>query len=194
MPRVVQGDSAMGLGWLLSTWEGERVLSHGGGTIGQLSFFNVLPDRRIAVVLLTNSGTGGLLYRDLGRYLFEELAGITPPAPPKAADPAPKLDLRPYLGRYKRHGIDTEITQRNGELVAKVTATGALAELSPPQELILQPVDDEVFFVPAMGALAAFQDFDDKGLPQRLYVGSRVANRVKPASSPKKKRAAKTKR
>src|SRR5439155_26870934 len=104
---------AMGLGWILGTWDGERVIGHGGGTIGQLSFLQVLPDRRIGVVLLTNSMTGGLLWRDPGRYLFEELADITPPVPPKAADPRPNLDLRPYVGTYKRHGIETQVTQKN---------------------------------------------------------------------------------
>jgi hypothetical protein len=198
MPRAVLAD-AMGLGWILSTWDGERVLAHGGGTIGQLSFLYVLPDRRIAVCLLTNSGTGGLLWRDLGRYLFQELADITPPQPPKPPDPAPKLDLRPYTGRFLRHGIDTQVMQKNGELVATLKSSGPLADPgAPPQELIRQPIDSELFYVPAMGALASFIDFDANGKPRGLYVGSRVAMRVAGSPSkkkaPRKKAAAKTKR
>ena len=190
LPRSGLSD-AMGLGWILGTWDGERVIGHGGGTIGQLSFLQVLPDRRFAVILLTNSMTGGLLWRDLGRYLFEELAGVNMPTPPKPADPAPKLDLGLYAGTYKRHGIDTEVVVKDGGLVAKMTATGAMAELSPPQELLLEPIDPELFSVPAMGGLAEFVDFDAKGVPQRLYVGSRVANRVKSAgSAPAKKKPA----
>jgi CubicO group peptidase (beta-lactamase class C family) len=183
LPRSALAE-AMGLGWILSTWDGERVIGHGGGTIGQLSFLQVLPDRPLGVVLLTNSTTGALLWRDLARYLFEELAGVKPPSPPKPAAPGPKLDLRAYEGRFRRHGIETEIVRKKGSLVAKVTATGALADISPPQELVLEPIDAELFFVPAMRGLAQFVDFDANGRPQRLYVGSRVANRAAAKKAP----------
>ena len=49
-------------------------------------------DRRFAVILLTNSMTGGALWQDLSRYIFEEFAGVRTPELPKAADPAPKAE------------------------------------------------------------------------------------------------------
>jgi hypothetical protein len=100
--------------------------------------------------------------------------------------------LRPYTGRFLRHGIDTQVTQKNGELVATLTSSGPLSDpKAPPQELIMQPIDAELFYVPAMGALASFIDFDSNGKPHGLYVGSRVAMRV--AGAPSRKKAAQKK-
>ena len=35
---------AMGLGWHLHEWSGQRVIEHSGGTIGQMSQLTVLPE------------------------------------------------------------------------------------------------------------------------------------------------------
>ena len=47
----------------MEEWDGHRVIGHGGGTIGQLSFLQAVPDEDLVVALLTNSMTGGLLWR-----------------------------------------------------------------------------------------------------------------------------------
>ena len=86
--------SRWAIGWILSEFGGERVLAHGGGTIGQLSFFHVLPDRPFVFVLLTNSSPdGGALFADIGKYVFEEFAGVSMPEPAKVPEVPPKLDL-----------------------------------------------------------------------------------------------------
>src|SRR5207302_738291 len=74
---TASGSTHVGLSWMVDHWGNERVIGHGGGTVGQLAFLQVLPERRFAVCLLTNSGTGGLLWRDVGGWLFEELAGVS---------------------------------------------------------------------------------------------------------------------
>ena len=176
-PAVAPGD--MGLGWIMSEWDGEKVIGHGGGTIGQLSFLQVIPGQRFVVCLLTNSNTGGALFRDLGRYVFEEFAGVHVPTPPKPSTKKPKLDLKKYVGRYDRYGIDTEIKLEDGTLKAYTQAKGVLASVSAPQTYELKPVDKEMFTFNMQGetALAQFLEFDRNGRPRYCYIGSRVAKR-----------------
>ncbi|MEK7266729.1 MAG: serine hydrolase [Pseudomonadota bacterium] len=46
--------SLYGLGWDLSDFYGELLVSHGGGLLGAVSFFGMLPEKDIAVFLTTN--------------------------------------------------------------------------------------------------------------------------------------------
>jgi hypothetical protein len=179
----------IGLGWLLSEWDGEPVIGHGGGTFGQLSFLQSLPDRRFAVCLLTNSTTGGLLWRDLGEWLFDELAGVTMPRVPQPPRTPLELDLKAYTGRYERLSQEYEVAVDDGQLVMTATLTGPLAEKmgAAPQKLRLRPIDREQYYVkmPAGEALVVFQDFDKNGRPAYLFMG-RVAPR-RPGSPARRK-------
>jgi CubicO group peptidase (beta-lactamase class C family) len=172
----------MGLSWFLGTWDGTRVLGHGGGTIGQLSFMFVLPDSRFAVCLLTNATSGGLLWRELAPQVFGELAGVRMPEPPKPADPPPALDLTAYTGTYARLGAVCEITVEDGALVLTLTPTGALAdaETGGPQRTVLAPVDERRFVGSLLGLESpmAFDAPDADGRPRYLYVGGRAARRA----------------
>jgi CubicO group peptidase (beta-lactamase class C family) len=168
-------DTHVGLGWMIDEWSGERVIGHGGGTIGQLSFLEVVPSKRFAVCLLTNSATGGVLWDALARYLFAELAGIDVPPLPAASEPAPKLDLRRYTGRFTRVGSTTEVRAEGDTLAVTLTPTGPLAEVNVPQTVRMTPIDAETFVGPA-GAVMTFMDFDARGRPAYLHMG-RVARR-----------------
>jgi CubicO group peptidase (beta-lactamase class C family) len=91
---------AVGLSWLLSEVGGERVVAHGGSTLGQLAAFAMVPARRFAVVSLTNAEpVGSLFNRRIRRWAFETYLGIreTDPTPePRSAD-----DLAAYAGSYE---------------------------------------------------------------------------------------------
>ncbi len=199
LPKSSLG-SEMGLGWILSSWDGERVIGHGGGTIGQTSFLQVLPDRPFGVCLLTNSATGGALWRDLGRFLFDELTGVHVAENPKAPEVAPKLDLAKYVGIYSRLGIDIEVKLDEGTLSAELQASGPLAEFAPKQVARVRPIDKELFLVNLGGdeVEAQFIDFDKQGRPKYLHVGGRVSKRTtevakKTAPKPKAKAPARSK-
>lgn len=194
MPAVGLGNE-MGLGWMLDEWDGEHVIGHGGNTIGQASFLKALPDRRFGVCLLTNSATGGRLWRDLARYLFDELAGVHVPELPKVPEEQPRLDLARYAGMYRRHGIDIDVRADDGHLVAEIKATGSLADLAPSQTATVRPVDADTFIANIEGneAIAQFLDFDAQGRPKYLHVGARVSRRVA-SSAPKRKSPAKARK
>ncbi|HEY2551228.1 MAG TPA: serine hydrolase domain-containing protein [Streptosporangiaceae bacterium] len=171
---------AQGLGWLLTDCLGVRVAGHGGGTIGQVSFLEGIPERDLVIVLLTNAEAGQLLWRDLGGWLFETLAGVRLPRVPQPADPAPELRLQDYAGVYERLGVRHEVRAEDGRLVWRTSFTGPLAELhqGPDPEVALRPVDPGAFHTAEDGyeSLVTFLEFRD-GRPGYLFSG-RAARRT----------------
>jgi CubicO group peptidase (beta-lactamase class C family) len=176
-PRPTQG-----LGWMMSDWDGKRVIGHGGGTIGQLSFLQVIPEDELVVVLLTNSGTGAALWEDLGRWLFDTFAGVRVPSVPKPADPPPDLRLERYTGAYDRLGVRHDVQIDDGALVVHTEFTGAMAELQRgqnPPPARLRPLDDTSFVarMNGMNTVVTFLDFQ-RGRPRYIFTG-RVARRTR---------------
>lgn len=201
LPTSSLGES-MGLGWIIANWDGEKVIGHGGGTVGQYSFLQVLPERKFGVVLLTNAPGGGLLWRDLGRWIFSELADVKMPELPKAPESPPKLDLKRYAGMYRRLHMETELKVRNGKLVGTITYKGSIASAGAPQEFALTPIDAETFVMGEAAGIAEFIDFDSNGRPRYVHAGGRVSKRAssrnggasKVKRTPAKKGRAKPKR
>jgi CubicO group peptidase (beta-lactamase class C family) len=138
--------SHFGIGWVMFDGDGPRVFGHNGGTIGQIALFRMVPDAGVAVVLLTNGGHAVDLYDELVPPLLEELAGAAIPAPLEPPTVAPDLPLEPYVGVYERLGSRIEIEARDGRLVAKLTATGPLADVFPAiPDLDLVAVGPDLF-------------------------------------------------
>lgn len=189
MPHTSTAPASMGLGWLMQEWDGKRVIGHGGGTIGQLSFLQCLPDENLVVVLLTNSASGGLLWRDLGRYLFEELAGVHMARPLTPAGTPPDLDLSRYAGTYERLGVRHTLTVEDGKLMMRSATTDELPEAlrqgPQPPPAWLRPIDHERFAARVAGVdgVVAFLELR-RGVPGYLFAG-RAARRTKARSRPK---------
>jgi hypothetical protein len=170
-----------GLGWRISDWDGTRVIGHGGGTIGQLSFLEAAPEHDLVVVLFTNATTGGLLWEDLGRWLFETLADVHMPRVPKPADPPPDLPLAAYAGVYERLGFRFDLAVDDGELTMRIGLSGPIAELRSDREpppVRLRAVNRESFYAAVDGdeTLVSFLEFN-RGRPGYLFAGGRVARR-----------------
>ncbi|MER5985139.1 serine hydrolase domain-containing protein [Streptomyces sp. NPDC001787] len=138
---------AWGLGWLLDSWDGQRVYGHDGGTIGQSAFLRVLPDSDLAICLLTNGGDTAGLYLAVFSELVQELAGATMRTTPEPAKEPVAVDPAMYVGVYERLSSRREIVERDGTLVMLDTVTGPLAELasSTEQEFTLHPVEPGLF-------------------------------------------------
>ncbi|WP_283134278.1 serine hydrolase domain-containing protein [Rhizohabitans arisaemae] len=134
-----------GIGWILDEWDGHRVFSHGGNTIGQAAMLWVLPDTGTVACLLLNGGDTSACEHAVAVELFAELAGVAvPPVLGPPAEPV-TVDVERYAGLYERVGTRTEFTVRDGVLHMYTEATGAMAGLSPPMECDLIPVDDTTF-------------------------------------------------
>src|SRR5215472_14619829 len=104
----------VGVNWMLRpSAEGVRIVQHGGTVPGQLSGFLMVPDRRFAFTLLTNSEGGDQLVDELfvDDWALRRFAGISNlPAVPRALSP---IELAPYEGRYtaKVIGFDGKVTE-----------------------------------------------------------------------------------
>lgn len=106
-------DDEMGLGWHLRRVGGVMTASH-GGTLGHISLLTLVPERSLAIAILTNHANGWRLIQDVERASLARLEGLTldrrhaighrglnetmPDAPILETQPDPT----PYLGTYRR--------------------------------------------------------------------------------------------
>jgi CubicO group peptidase (beta-lactamase class C family) len=174
--------AAQGLGWALQQWDGKRVIGHGGGTIGQLSFLQCVPEEQLVVALLTNSTTGGKVWLELGRWLFDELAGVEMARALEPPESPPHLNLARYTGTYERLGVRHVVSEDGDGLVVQLELTDVpdelrLAQLPPPVKL--HPIDTERFGARHDGVddVVAFLDLQ-RGRPSYLFSGGRVSPRA----------------
>jgi CubicO group peptidase (beta-lactamase class C family) len=173
---------AMGLGWVTEEWSGERVIWHNGGTLGQLSFLWVVPDKRVAVCILTNSDTGPALADTLSRELFSERFGIERPGLPVVPEEPVEIDLAKYAGHYKRLGVAVDVEPGDGKLNITMKMKALIGDEEPPPQVFgVTPLDKERFaMVDGQGKVQGvinFQGFDRSGRPEYISVG-RLARRV----------------
>ncbi len=182
--------ASMGLGWMMQEWDGKRVIGHGGGTIGQVSFLQCMPEEGLVIALLTNSASGGAMWRDLGRWLFEELAGAHMPEPLKPPPTSPEVDLSRYAGTYERLGVRQVLSVEGGKLMMRSEPTDETPEIfrqgPPPPPAWLRPLDRERFVgkVGEMDLVVAFLEFE-RGTPGYLFAGRAARRMSARSSSPK---------
>jgi CubicO group peptidase (beta-lactamase class C family) len=172
-----------GLGWILFDWGQEKVIGHDGATLGQGAYLRLVPERRFAVALLTNSDGRAPLYRTLFDEIFQDLVGMGIPPLPEPTAEADGVDLSAYAGTYERLGVRMELEIVDGGLQLAIKGTGPLAAQRPdPPPMRLRPVDKVTFLAagddPAVQELpVVFFDFDD-GRPRFVHFGARATPRV----------------
>ncbi|WP_129775547.1 serine hydrolase [Peristeroidobacter soli] len=86
--RLVESDSehavyppAYALGWFVNSYRGHRIINHGGALLGGMSRIDILPERRMAVVVLANSygyGGRGLFNTAIALRALDEMLGAPP--------------------------------------------------------------------------------------------------------------------
>jgi hypothetical protein len=108
----------------------------------------VVPDKGVAVVLLTNIADSTGFQLELFGELLRELCDIAIPArrsPP--AEPVRIDDLGRFVGTYERVGSRIDITLDGDHTALRLrhTVTGIMAEFDPPFEFGLTPVSDTMF-------------------------------------------------
>jgi hypothetical protein len=109
---------AWGLTWALEDSGGLLTVSHGGGTVGQISLFTLAPERDFAVVILTNANRGGEVTGQGTRWALNHFLGA------ERDDPEPiqatEEELAQYAGWYRRPFADIELGMLGGRLVGQM--------------------------------------------------------------------------
>jgi CubicO group peptidase (beta-lactamase class C family) len=126
-------DARRGLGWTLDEVGGLIVVSHGGATIGQQAHLALVPEREMAVIVLTNSAQGSQLHQGVTRWAYRAKLGVAAPA--AVAHYRPSGELAAYAGVYESPGHRYELKLETDELVLYGVPKVALAakfERKPP--------------------------------------------------------------
>jgi CubicO group peptidase (beta-lactamase class C family) len=154
---------AWGLGWARFDWEGGDVWGWDGLIAGERSVLRLMPDRRSAIVLMTNAGTGRALYRSLFAELMEPLFGIRVPPLRLVASIGAAGDLSRYAGVYAWPDRRVEVA---------ATGSGLLITDERGHEEAL-PIDERTFLVDAAdpdNPTVTFGAFDAAGRPHVIYL------------------------
>jgi hypothetical protein len=146
---VALGDS-VGISWLIRQVGPVQLVGHGGTTEGQLSAFQMAPERGFAVAINTNSTNGGRLHHEILRWVLKEYLDVVEPE----GEP---LDLGPdelteYAGAFASDSVIYSITVVDDHLEATGKPTPAVLKIleqmgreaprdQPPIKLRILPDD-----------------------------------------------------
>lgn len=153
---------AIGISWLLTDLDGERVVAHGGSTNGQYSGFAMVPSRRFAVVSMTNAEPNGPLFnRRIRHWAFETYLGLraTEPVP----EPRTAEALAEFAGTYETVAVVMKVTVEDDHL---------RMEVEPKPEFIAALGDDQDHVEPPM-PLGMLPGTDRYVVPSGPYAGSK---------------------
>jgi CubicO group peptidase (beta-lactamase class C family) len=122
----------IGLSWGITTINGTKILTHPGGTNGQLSTLNIVPSRKFAVAVLTNSDAGDSLYLEIANSALKHYLDLV--YPEALPQDLPEEKLLPYIGKYDATAELFEIYLQDGELFLQLTFKGGfpLPDSPPP--------------------------------------------------------------
>jgi CubicO group peptidase (beta-lactamase class C family) len=112
----------IGITWAIANRNGRRVLSHGGGTNGQIAFFGFLPDEGSVLAVLTNHQRGSEVVK-----AATTVFGVGPPD--RAA-----IDVDPdeFLGVYTSALFDVELLRDDDGLQLVQTPKGGFPRKDSP--------------------------------------------------------------
>lgn len=116
------GKMSYSFGWFLKDYEGLKGIGHGGNVPGFTSFAAMLPEKKLGFVMLTNVSASNF-GNELTSMIFENLLGEKQPAQnEKSAQTTVENEfgVEKAIGKYRfeQLGIDVEIQQKNGKLLA----------------------------------------------------------------------------
>nr|QRD81070.1 lipolytic protein [uncultured bacterium] len=130
-PQVtVWGDERWGLTWGLNRIGGVEMVSHSGGTLGQITQLTLVPERQFAVAVFTNATSGGQITRAVTNRALEIYLGLEMPKP-KPLDVAAS-ELAEFAGLYRSALTDVELGVLGGRLVAQYIPKGGFPTKDTP--------------------------------------------------------------
>ena len=119
----VGGSVDYGLGWFLRTWNGHKVVEHGGNIDGFNAQVAMMPDQKLGFVLLTNVTASPLVTLAMNTVWTNLVGQPSGSSEQTQAQPqAQSTDLQLEVGTYKlvEAGIDFDVAMKDGKLVLSV--------------------------------------------------------------------------
>ncbi|MGH7689933.1 MAG: DUF3471 domain-containing protein, partial [Gemmatimonadaceae bacterium] len=148
----------IGLNWFTLHVGSDSIVWHNGGTGGYRTFIGFEPARRVAVVVMTNSGGEGA--DDIGMHLLDLAMPLAPkPAPPvkHTAIDLPADSMARYVGVYRlAPNFDLTVTLTGDTLWLQATGQGRnRLWAESPTEFFFKAVDAQITFLhDAKGAVS----------------------------------------
>jgi serine-type D-Ala-D-Ala carboxypeptidase/endopeptidase len=157
------------LGWHILKRDSGDIIWHNGGTGGYRSYLGFDLQKRIGVVVLSNSANS---VDDIGQHLLDSHLPLVPFQPPKrytAVAVDPKL-LAGYTGRYQlTPQFSITVTQDQGSLYVQATAQPRFEIFAAsPTEFFLKVVDAQITFVTGPDGHATEMILHQGGADQHL--------------------------
>jgi CubicO group peptidase (beta-lactamase class C family) len=121
-----------GLTWAVDETYGTPLVSHSGGTKGQISRLVLVPERDFAVAIFTNAESGGQVTRAVVRQALQIYLGIELNVP--EAVEASEEELAAFVGNYSRPYADIFLGMLGGQLVGRVVEKMGFPDKDIPPE------------------------------------------------------------
>ena len=155
-----------------------RIVGHGGTTNGFQARLALVPERRLAFAILTNSNLGAAACREVGDALLERLAGLRREEPARVSLPADRLAR--FSGRYERPGFAVTLAADGDELVVQNDGENVFTkEREPVPPRRAAPVGEARFLVLDGESAGSTFDFvrNEDGAVRFLRFGGRLLER-----------------
>jgi CubicO group peptidase (beta-lactamase class C family) len=131
-PQVTVWDQlSWGLSWAIDDTYKYRLVSHGGGTTGQISQFTMVPEMQMAWAIFTNADSGGTVTTEIQKKILKDFLSmdVSDPKPMQASEE----QLVQYVGKYSRPAVEIHLGILGGQLVGQaIPKMGFPAKDSPP--------------------------------------------------------------
>jgi CubicO group peptidase (beta-lactamase class C family) len=184
-PDPTGPESGFGLGWRYVEAGGRRIFSHGGGSPGGTAHALISPADDFAMVAFVNSDVGmTTVHRELIDLALPH--GPSPLAAP-AETARDDVDMRPFVGRFRRAGEVLDIAVDDARLSVRITPVedekvGAMATQSDVPEFGVVPTG-ESSLLPAderfPGGVTALTFYEPGPAGYGLvYFGGRLSRRI----------------
>ncbi len=165
-PQIrVSGDTHYGLGWMLSEWEGHKVVEHGGNIDGFGAAVALMPEENLGLVLLTNV-TATSLQAGVRNMVWSAVLGNEQEPAEAGSGDAVSMDYEDFVGTF----IADYAHFNKAEFTVQVNAAGKLAINIPGQSLfeLVDPDEEGRWYFTLTNTIAATFSRDESGRVQSL--------------------------
>jgi serine beta-lactamase-like protein LACTB len=161
-PQLTTDEVGFGLGFNIGKFRHERTVGHNGAVYGCSSLFTLLPEKKLAVIVLVNedivNGRTHHIADAALSLLMEAKFGEKPPPPASASVPK---NLAQFAGQYESESLWAHLQVRRGGLVGDISGQPTrFVPTGEDQFAAHSRIDDgmaTVFERGASGAVTGFQ-------------------------------------